>query len=172
MEKENKEMTQKTEDEINTKYMRLTLAEAQKAFLREDVPVGCVIVSNGKIIGKGYNKKEAKHCSLYHAELVAIKKACKSARDWRLCDATMFVTMEPCAMCAGAIVNHRIKKVVIGTREPNFGACGSGIDILNNSSLNTKTEVVSGVLEDECRKILQDFFENRRKINKCKKNEK
>ena len=166
MKKEKQNVVEEPELETNIKYMRLALLEAQKAFKREDVPVGCVIVLGDKIIGKGYNKKEAKHCSLYHAELVAIKKACKSVKDWRLCDATMFVTMEPCAMCAGAIVNHRIKRVVIGTKEPNFGACGSGIDILNNSGLNTKTEVISSVLEDECRQILQDFFVERRKLNK------
>ena len=144
------------------KYMKLALKEAQKAFLIEDVPVGCVIVLNDKVIARGYNQKEKNGCSLYHAEIVAIKKACKKVGDWRLNDATIYVTMEPCAMCAGAIMNHRIKRVVIGIMEPNFGACGSGIDILNNDNLNTKTEVVSGILENDCKEILQNFFKKRR----------
>ena len=147
-------------------YMNIALKEANKAYKNEDVPVGCVIVFDGKIIGKGYNQKEKTHCSLYHAELIALKKACKNIGDWRLNDATIYITMEPCAMCAGAIINHRIKRVVIGITEPNFGACGSGINILNNSSLNTKTEVKIGVLQDECLTILRDFFKHRRNIKK------
>lgn len=146
-------------DEI---YMNKAIKMAQKAFKNKEVPVGSVIVQNQKIIGWGFNKKEKKHCSIYHAEIVAIEKACKKIGDWRLNDATLYVTMEPCAMCAGAIVNHRIGKVVIGITEPNFGACGSGIDIINNQSLNTKTEVVYGVLQEDCKKLLQDFFKDRR----------
>lgn len=155
--------------EYNHEYfMKLALQQAKKAFKKQEVPVGCVVVLNNKIIGKGYNKKEHKHCSLYHAEIVAIKNACKKVGDWRLTDATLYVTMEPCAMCAGAIVNHRIKNVVIGITEPNCGACGSGIDILNNQSLNTHTKVISNILSEECKKLLQSFFENRRKINNKK----
>ena len=148
---------------IDEKYMRLAKKQAQKAFQNEEVPVGCVIVQNGEIIGRGYNQKEHKHCSVYHAEIIALQKACKKIGDWRLNDATMYVTMEPCAMCAGAIVNHRIGRVIIGVTEPNFGACGSGIDILNNNNLNTKTEVVSGILKEDCKLLLQSFFEERRK---------
>lgn len=148
---------------LNEQFMSLAIVEAKKAFKHQEVPVGCIIVKDGKVVGKGYNKKERKHCSIYHAEIVALKNACKKIGDWRLADCTLYVTMEPCAMCAGAIANHRIKRVVIGVMEPNFGACGSGIDILNNFALNTKTEVVSGVLKDECKNLLQFFFENRRK---------
>ena len=144
-------------------YMTFAIQEAKKAYKKGDVPVGCVIVKNGKIIARGYNKKEKKKCSLYHAEIVAIKNACKRIGDWRLNDCKMFVTMEPCAMCAGAIVNHRIKTVVVGITEPNFGACGSGIDILNNSNLNTKTTIITGILQDECKQLLQEFFKERRK---------
>ena len=146
------------------KFMREAIKEALKALKNDEVPIGCVIVKDGKIIARGYNKKEKLHCSIYHAEVVAIEKACKKVGDWRLDDAhTLYVTMEPCAMCAGAIVNHRIKNVVIGVTEPNFGACGSGIDILNNTSLNTKTNVKTGILAGDCKKLLQNFFENKRR---------
>ena len=157
---------------MDEKYMRLALKEAKKAFLIEDVPVGCVIVLDGKVIGRGYNQKEKKHCSVYHAEIVALKKACKRVGDWRLNDATLYVTMEPCTMCAGAIMNHRIGRVVIGVTEKNFGACGSGIDILNNQSLGTKTEVVKGVLQDECKQILQEFFKNRQEKSESRNQDK
>ena len=156
MEKENVLMHQK--------FMKLAIKEAQKALKNDEVPVGCVIVKDGKVVGRGYNKKEKLHCSIYHAEIVAIEKACKKLGDWRLDDGyTLYATMEPCAMCAGAIVNHRIKNVVIGVAEQNFGACGSGVDLLNNQALNTKTNVIVGVLEDECKKLLQDFFALKRK---------
>ena len=149
------------------KFMKLALAEAQKAFNNQEVPVGCVIVKDGKVVAKGYNKKEKKHCSVYHAEIVAIENACKKIADWRLNDGyTLYVTMEPCAMCAGAILNHRIKKVVIGVMEPNFGACGGGIDLLNNQSLNSQTEVIYGILQDDCKKLLQNFFTSRRNKSK------
>ena len=148
--------------EQDEKFMNIAINQAKKAFQNQEVPIGCVIVQNGKILGRGYNKKEKKHCSIFHAEIVALENACKKLGDWRLNDATMYVTMEPCAMCAGAIVNHRIKRVVIGITEPNFGACGSGIDILNNQSLNTKTEVITGILKEQCLKIIQNFFEERR----------
>ena len=146
------------------KYMKLAIKEAKKALKNDEVPVGSVIVKDGKVVARGYNKKEKLHCSIFHAEIIAIEKVCKNLGDWRLYDGyTMYVTMEPCAMCAGAIVNHRIKNVVIGVTEPNFGACGSGIDILNNQSLNTKTNVRVGVLKDECKTLLQDFFALKRK---------
>ena len=146
----------------NQKYMKFALIEAQKALSKNEVPVGCVIVKDDKIISKGYNKKEQNHCSIYHAEIIAIEKACKKLGDWRLEDCTLFVTMEPCAMCAGAILNHRIKNVVFGISEQNFGACGGGINLLNNSDLNSKTNVISGILKDECLELLQRFFKDRR----------
>ena len=144
------------------KYMKLAVAQAQKAFQNDEVPVGCVIVFDDQVVGKGYNQKEKKHCSVYHAEIVAIENACKKIGDWRLNGATLYVTMEPCAMCAGAIVNHRISRVVIGVMEPNFGACGSGVDILNNDKLNTHIKVESGILQEECKNLLQSFFKEKR----------
>ncbi len=154
--------------DVDKKFMALAIRQAQKAFKNEEVPVGCVIVQNNKVIGRGYNQKERRNCALYHAELIAIKQACKKNGDWRLCGCTLYVTMEPCAMCAGAIVNHRIKSVVIGVMEQNFGACGSGIDILNNKSLNTKTSAKTGVLQSQCKQMLQNFFKQRRSIAKQK----
>ena len=148
------------------KFMKLALKEAQKAFDNDEVPVGCVIVKDNKVIARGYNKKEQKNCSIYHAEIVAIKGACKKVGDWRLEDCILYVTMEPCAMCAGAILNHRIKNVVYGISEQKFGACGGGIDLLNNQDLNTKTNVISGVLQNDCLKLLQNFFKKRRQIAK------
>ena len=150
-------------------FMQQAIGQAKIASKKGDVPIGAVIVKDGKIIAKGYNKKEKKHCSVYHAEIVALKNACKKLNDWRLNDCTMYVTMEPCAMCAGAIVNHRLKRVVIGVTEPKCGACGSGIDVLNNDSLNTKTDVLKGVCQDECKALLQDFFVKRRENSKRSK---
>ena len=147
---------------MDNKFMRECIKQAQKAMNCDEVPVGCVIVKDGKIIARGFNQKEEKHCAVYHAEIIAIKRACKKIGDWRLSDCTLYVTLEPCAMCAGAILNHRIKRVVIGIMEPNFGACGGGINLLNNEDLNSKTEVVSGVLDKECLDLLQTFFKNRR----------
>lgn len=157
----------KNEQNFSDEYfMTCAIKQAQKAFDKQEVPVGAVVVCDNKIIGSGYNKKEHKKCSIYHAEIVAIKNACKKKRDWRLNDCTLFVTMEPCAMCAGAIVNHRIKRVVIGVTEPNFGACGSGVDLLNNQNLNTQTQVEVGVLDEQCKTLLQNFFKARRSIKK------
>ena len=146
------------------KYMKLAILQARKAMKNQEVPVGCVIVKDEKIIGKGYNKKEQKKCAVFHAEIMAIEKACKKVGDWRLGDCTMYVTMEPCVMCAGAILNHRIKNVVFGVDEENFGACGGGIDVLNNVDLHSKTNVKNGVLKRKCLKLLQDFFKERRNI--------
>ena len=144
------------------KFMKIALNEAKKALKNDEVPVGCVITQNGKVIAKGYNKKEQKKCAIFHAEIIAIEKACKKIGDWRLNDCTLYVTMEPCVMCAGAIYNHRIGKVVIGVLEPNCGACGSGIDILNNNNYCSKTEVKKGVMQKECLSLLQKFFKQRR----------
>lgn len=153
----------------DTYFMQQAITQAKIAYKKGDVPIGAIIVKDGKIISKGFNKKEQKHCSLYHAEIIALKNACKKLKDWRLNDCIMYVTMEPCSMCAGAIVNHRLSRVVIGVTEPNFGACGSGIDILNNEKLNTKIQVTKCVCEQECKELLQNFFANRRKLNKNKR---
>ena len=155
-------MAEKLDDE---KFMHIALLEAQKAFKKDEVPVGCVIVKNGKVISKGHNKKEKKHCAVFHAEIVALLGACKKLHDWRLNNCTMYVTMEPCAMCAGAILNHRVGKVVIGIAEPHFGACGGGIDLLHCPALGSNVSVQKGILAEQCLQLLQDFFKRRRDLS-------
>lgn len=147
----------------NELYMEVCLSLAKIAYKKGEVPVGAIVVDeNGKIIGKGYNTKEKKHNSLYHAEMIAINAACKKKKSWRLLDCTLYVTLEPCPMCAGAIVNSRIKKVVYGACDKKAGAIGSVFDI-NLFPLNHKFEVESRVLEEKCSSILSDFFKEIRK---------
>ena len=143
-------------------FMQEALKEARKAYLKEEVPVGAVIVKDGKIIARAHNLKESKHSSLAHAEILAIKKANKKLNTWRLNDCEMYVTLEPCSMCAGAMINSRIKKVYIGTLDLKTGACGSFID-LPNYKFNHKIEIETGILQADCEKILQVFFKNLRK---------
>lgn len=147
---------------MEEKYMELALALAEKAFKNDEVPVGAVIVKNGKVIGKGYNKKEKKHCTTRHAEIEAIEKASKKIKDWRLNECEMYVTMEPCCMCAGAILNSRLKAVYIGAMEKNFGCCGSAYNLLQSEKFTTKVEIQTNIKEQECVKILQKFFKNKR----------
>lgn len=147
---------------FNEKFMLEALKQAQKAYKKKEVPVGAVIVKNGKVIGCGYNQKEKKHSATKHAEIIAIEKASKKIKDWRLNDCEMYVTLEPCVMCAGAILSARIKKVYIGAMEKNFGCCGSAMNILNNSAFTTKVEFETGVMENESVEMLQSFFKNKR----------
>ncbi len=142
--------------------MREALKEAEIARNLGEVPVGCVIVKNGEIIGRGHNLTETEKDPTAHAEMLAIKQAAKILGGWRLPDTTMYVTCEPCAMCAGAIVWARIGKVVIGTMDPKAGAAGSVFNILQEQKLNHRAEVVTGLLSDECRVILKDFFRDLR----------
>lgn len=142
-------------------FMKQAIKEAKKAFKKNEVPVGCVLVQNDKIISKAYNIRNTKKNALYHAEVLAINKACKIIGDWRLEDCTLYVTIEPCAMCAGAILQSRIKKVVFGAFNPKAGCCGSVLNILDNN-FNHKTEIVSGVLEQECEELIKLFFKNLR----------
>ena len=151
-------------------FMNEALKEARKALKAKEVPIGAVIVFDNKIIGRGYNKRNKKKNPLYHAEIIAINKAAKAIGDWRLEDCTMFVTLEPCPMCAGAIIQSRIPKVVIGTKNIKSGSCGTVINILNDESFNHQSEVVMGVLEEECKEIVQKFFSNLRKELKEEKN--
>jgi len=144
-----------TEDEL---YMREALKLAKKAFDAGEVPIGCVIVREGKIIGKGYNRRNTDHSALSHAEMTAIKKASSSLKDWRLEDCTLYVTLEPCQMCAGACVQARVKKVVIGCLSPKSGSAGTVADILCNPDFTHNCEVAYGVLSDECSSILKNFF--------------
>ncbi len=152
-----------TEEE---RYMGYAITQAKKALVNEDVPIGCVIVYQGKIIARGYNKRNKKKTTLAHAELDAIAKASKVLGDWRLEDCTMYVTLEPCQMCAGAIVQARIPRVVIGCMNPKAGCAGSVLNLLQMQEFNHQVEVVRGVREEECSKMLSDFFRSLRERKK------
>lgn len=152
-----------TEEE---RYMGYAITQAKKALANEDVPIGCVIVYQGKIIARGYNKRNKKKTTLAHAELDAIAKASKVLGDWRLEDCTMYVTLEPCQMCAGAIVQARIPRVVIGCMNPKAGCAGSVLNLLQMQEFNHQVDVVRGVREEECSKMLSDFFRSLRERKK------
>jgi tRNA(adenine34) deaminase len=156
---------------MNEKYMREALKEARKASRIGEVPIGCVIVYQDKIIGRGYNKRNTKKTTLAHAELIAIEKASKAMGDWRLEDCVMYVTLEPCQMCSGAIVQARMKKVVVGTMNPKAGCAGSILNLLQREEFNHQVELETGVLEEECSKVLQEFFQKLRIRNKLEKQE-
>ena len=123
------------------KFMRLALKEAQKAFDKEEIPVGAVIVKDGKVIAKAHNLKETKNSATSHAEILAIEKACKKLGSWRLLECDMYVTLEPCSMCAGALINSRIKKIYIGTDHPKTGACGSKLNLLEDFTFNHNVQI-------------------------------
>lgn len=152
-----------TQDE---KYMKAALREAKKAYCLDEVPIGCVIVQNDKIIARGYNRRNTDKNTLAHAELSAIKKASKKTGDWRLEDCTMYVTLEPCQMCAGAIVQSRLGKVVIGSMNPKAGCAGSVINLLQMKQFNHQVEMVTGVLVEECSMMLSGFFQELREKKK------
>ncbi|HHX12589.1 MAG TPA: nucleoside deaminase, partial [Clostridiales bacterium] len=135
------------------KYMKEALKQAKKAYALGEVPIGCVIVYKDKIIGRGYNKRNTKKTTLAHAELVAIEKASKAMEDWRLEDCDMYVTLEPCQMCSGALVQARIKRVFIGTMNPKAGCAGSILNLLQMEEFNHQVEIQSGVMESECTEI-------------------
>ncbi|WP_081779844.1 tRNA adenosine(34) deaminase TadA [Butyrivibrio proteoclasticus] len=162
-----------TEEELlDVKYMKAAIAQAKKAYKLGEVPIGCVIVYEGKIIGRGYNRRNTDKTALSHAEITAIKKACKVMGDWRLEECKLYVTLEPCQMCAGAIVQSRIPQVIMAAENPKAGCAGSVMDILNNSDFNHQVEVKKGVLQDECSKLLKDFFTELRIRNKALKEQK
>ena len=140
------------------KYMRAAIGQARKAGAIGEVPIGCVIVYEDKIIARGYNRRTIDKNVLSHAEIIAIKKACKKMGDWRLEGCTMYVTLEPCPMCAGAIVQGRIPKVVIGCMNPKAGCAGSVLDLLHEDGFNHQVEMENGVLEEECSRLMKDFF--------------
>lgn len=171
-------MKQYTEQE---NYMKLAIREAGKAAKNGDVPIGCIIVYDGlkpdskadqnasahgitpgTIIGRGYNRRNKDHNSLMHAEISAIKKACKAFDDWRLEDCTMYVTLEPCPMCAGAIVQARLPRVVMGSMNKKAGCCGSVLDMLHESRFNHQCDVTYDVLHDQCAALMTDFFRSLR----------
>lgn len=151
---------------LDEKYMKAALREAKKAYKLEEVPIGCVIVQNGKIIARGYNRRNTDKNTLAHAELSAIKKASKKTGDWRLEDCTMYVTLEPCQMCAGAIVQSRLGKIVIGSMNPKAGCAGSVINLLQMKQFNHQVEMETGVLEEECSTMLSGFFQELREKKK------
>ena len=148
---------------VDEKYMKEAMKQAKKALKAGDVPIGCVIVYNDKIIARGYNKRNAKKTTLAHAELLAMAKASKVIGDWRLEECTLYVTLEPCQMCAGAIVQARIPKVVFGTRNSKAGCAGSVLDVLNEPKLNHQVEIEEGVLQPQCSEIMKRFFKRFRK---------
>ncbi len=157
--------------EAKEKYMKEAIKQAKKAYALEEVPIGCVIVYGGKIIGRGYNRRMTDKTALAHAELTAIKKACKRIGDWRLDDCEMYVTLEPCQMCSGAIVQSRIKKVYIGCMNPKAGCAGSVMNMLQVPQFNHQVETEKGVLEEECSKMLSAFFKELRKKQKVEKDQ-
>ena len=151
---------------MDNKFMKEALKEAQKAYDKLEVPVGCVIVKDGKIIARAHNQKETKLDTTKHAEILAIQKASKKLESWRLLDCEMYVTLEPCPMCAGAIINSRIKKVYIGTKDEKTGACGSKLNLLEDYTFNHKVEIETGIMKNECEEILKKFFKELIKIKK------
>ncbi len=146
--------------------MKEALKEAQKAYEKKEVPVGAVIVKDGKIIAKAHNIKEEKNDTTKHAEILAISKASKKLQSWRLTDCEMYVTLEPCSMCAGACIGARIKKVYIGTMDLKTGACGSVLNLLEDYTFNHKVELETGILQKECESILKKFFKELRQEKK------
>lgn len=164
-----KEQLQKEIDQRNRKYMRAALREARKACELGEVPIGCVIVYRDKIIGRGYNRRNTDKNTLAHAEITAIRKASKVMGDWRLEECTLYVTLEPCQMCAGAIVQARIPEVVMGCMNPKAGCAGSILNILNMPEFNHQVNVTGGVLQEECSAILTNFFKDLRIRNQLEK---
>lgn len=151
------------------KFMKAALREAKKAYVIHEVPIGCVIVQDDKIIARGYNRRNTDKNTLAHAELTAIRKASKKTGDWRLEDCTMYITLEPCQMCAGAIVQSRMKKVVIGAMNPKAGCAGSVLNLLQMPKFNHQVEITIGVLEEECASMLSGFFSELREKKKGEK---
>ena len=153
------------------KYMKEAIKQAKKAYALDEVPIGCVIVQNDKIIARGYNRRNTDKNTLPNAEITAIKKASKKTGDWRLEDCTMYVTLEPCQMCAGAIVQSRMKKVVIASMNAKAGCAGSVINLLQMAQFNHQVEIETGLLGDECSAMLSGFFRELRERKKQKKAE-
>ena len=151
---------------VDEKFMKAAIREAKKAYALDEVPIGCVIVREGKVIARGYNRRNTDKNALAHAELAAIKKASKKTGDWRLEDCTMYVTLEPCQMCAGAIVQSRLGKVVIGSMNPKAGCAGSVINLLQMKQFNHQVEMEKGILEKECSTMLSRFFQELREKKK------
>lgn len=157
--------------EQDEKYMRQALAQAKKAWALTEVPIGCVIVHEGRVIARGYNRRNTDKNTLAHAELIAIRRASKKLGDWRLEGCTMYITLEPCQMCAGAIVQARVSRVVIGSMNPKAGCAGSVLDLLHMPQFNHQVELTRGVLSEECSRLLSEFF-RRLRAEKAREKEK
>ncbi len=155
-----------TQDEL---YMKKALHQARRAALLGEIPIGCVIVSGGRIVARGFNQRKTRRSTLAHAEITAIDRASRKLGDWRLEGCTMYVTLEPCQMCAGALVQSRIDRVVIGTMNPKAGCAGSILNILQMPQFNHQVEITYGVLQEECSQVLQDFFKDLRQRIKREK---
>ncbi len=149
---------------MDIKYMKLAYKEAQKAFEKNEVPVGCVIVKDNIVIAKAYNKREYSQNSLYHAEMIAINKACKKLNSWRLDGCDIYITLEPCPMCSGAIIQSKIDNIYYGAKELKWGFAGSRYNIFD-MKFNYSPNVVGGLMEIECSNLLKEFFKNQRKKN-------
>ena len=147
---------------IEEHYMKEAIRQAKKAAALKEVPIGCVIVHDGQVIGRGYNRRNTDKSTLAHAEITAIKRASKKLGDWRLEDCTLYVTLEPCQMCAGAIVQARIPEVMIGCMNPKAGCAGSIYNLLQEPAFNHQVSLFKGVLEEECSQMLKDFFRSLR----------
>ena len=154
---------------MEEKFMKEALKEAKKALDKEEVPVGAVIVKDGKIIARAHNQKETKTDTTKHAEILAIQKASKKLKSWRLIDCEMYVTLEPCSMCAGALINSRIKKLYIGADDAKTGACGSVLNLLGDYKFNHTIEVKKYILKEDSEKLLKEFFKFLRERNKSEK---
>ena len=152
--------------EKTNKFMLEAIKEAKKAELLDEVPIGCVIVKDNKIISRGHNVRESKNNPIGHAEIIAITKASKKLKSWRLNDCELYVTIEPCIMCSGAIIQSRIKAVYYGAKDYKGGAFGSSIDVLKAENINHHPEIVGGVLEKECSELISRYFKNKREKNK------
>ena len=153
-------------EQNDIRYMAEAMKEARKAYRRKETPIGCVIVRDDKIIARGRNRRDRSGNVLAHAEIEAIRKACRKLRDWRLEGCTMYVTLEPCPMCAGAIVQARMDRLVIGTMSPKAGCAGSILNLLDVPEFNHQVPVTKGVCEDECSRMLTEFFAELRKKKK------
>lgn len=149
--------------DFDERFMTQALNEARKAFQNDEVPVGCVIVHDSIIIGRGFNRTEGLQDPTAHAEILAITSAAEHFGSWRLSGCTVYSTLEPCAMCAGALVLARVDRLVFGARDPKFGACGSIFDIINEPRLNHRMILTMGILENDCAEIMQEFFRTKRK---------
>ncbi len=167
MQHKNKPDIEQLENRQHEKYMREAIRQAKKAYKLGEVPIGCVIVYKDNIIGRGYNRRNTDKNTLSHAEITAIRKASKVIGDWRLEECTLYVTLEPCQMCSGAIVQARISKTVIGCMNPKAGCAGSILNILQTPEFNHQVPTITGILQEECSQLLTSFFKELRARNKA-----